>query len=219
MTLVKICGLTRLADAVHAEASGAAFLGVILAGGPRLLTLDAAARVIGARRPTVKRVAVFGDGDAYFLHDCAESLDLDVVQLHGDPDVRLVEALRLRSNRALWPVLRVDGTELPADAEDLAHAAGTLVLDAKVVGHLGGTGITLDWRGLRNAVDRLRSRVASLQIVLAGGLRPKNVAQAMALLQPDVVDVSSGVEAAPGVKDPLAVEQFVAAVQTAQRNS
>ncbi|MCC6243072.1 MAG: phosphoribosylanthranilate isomerase [Gemmatimonadaceae bacterium] len=219
MTLVKICGLTRLRDAVHAEESGASMLGVILAGGPRRLSLEAAAQVIGAKRPAVKRAAVFGDGDADFFHDCAESLDLDILQLHGDPDVRLVETMRGRSNRALWPVLRVDGTDLPSESEALANAAGTLVFDAKVVGQLGGTGVALDWRGLRHAVDTLRTRVPGLQIVLAGGLRPSNVAQAMALLQPDVVDVSSGVESAPGVKDPKAVEQFVAAVQTAQRNS
>ena len=117
----------------------------------------------------------------------------------------------------MWPVLRVDGIVLPSNAPALAEAAGALVLDAKVLGQLGGTGTALDWAGLVDAVKQLRAAVPGLELVLAGGLRAANVAQAIALLEPDVVDVSSGVETAPGVKDPVAVEAFVSAVSAAKR--
>lgn len=219
VTRVKICGLTRTEDADMAEALGADFLGVILAGGPRLLTLDRARAVLGPRRPRARRVAVFGDRSLESLIADGDALDLDVLQLHGDPSVELVRRLRERSNRAVWPVLRVDGTTLPASAVELADAAGALVLDAKVVGQLGGTGVSLDWDGLVDAVRALRVAVPAMQLVLAGGLRAANVGRAMALLEPDVVDVSSGVELAPGLKHPKAVEQFVSAVMAARRSS
>ena len=215
MTHIKFCGLTRAVDATHAERSGAQYLGAILASGPRLLTTEQARTVLGPRRSGIERVAVFGAQGVDEVVAITRALDLDVSQLHGDVTPADVEAIRVRSGRAVWPVLRVDGTELPDHATALAAAAGWIVLDAKVVGQLGGTGVTLDWSGLAIAVERLRTAVPGVQVVLAGGLRPSNVADAIRLLAPDVVDVSSGVETAPGVKDPAAVEQFVKAVHAA----
>ena len=227
---VKICGLTRVGDAGHAEAQGASYLGAILAGGPRVLTLDAARLVLGPRRQSVQRVAVFGDQSAQEIVSIAERLDLDVLQLHGtaakaetraeteaDPEerARMVERLREETGRLVWPVIRVAGQTLPEGTVALAQVADALVLDAHVVGQLGGTGVALDWSGLRDAIAGLRQQVPSLTLVLAGGLRPENVATAIRLLAPQVVDVSSGVEAAPGVKDPERVRQFVTAAQTA----
>ncbi|WP_337170577.1 phosphoribosylanthranilate isomerase [Gemmatimonas aurantiaca] len=218
---VKICGLTRVADADHAEAQGASYLGAILAGGPRLLTVDAARLVLGPRRQSVRRVAVFGDQSAQEIVSIAERLDLDVLQLHGtiaegDPEkrARMVVRLREETGRLVWPVIRVAGQTFPEGTVALAQAADALVLDAHVVGQLGGTGVALDWSGLRDAMAGLRQQVPSLTLVLAGGLRPENVATAIRLLAPQVVDVSSGVEAAPGVKDPERVRQFVTAAQT-----
>ena len=217
MTDVKICGLTRMKDADVAERAGARYLGVILASGPRLLDIDGARDVLGARRHNVRRVAVFGDQSVAELLSISESLDLDVLQLHGNPSVGQIRQLRTATARDLWPVVRVDGTALPSEATGLALAAGALVLDAKVVGQLGGTGVALDWEGLAQAVAALRLAVPTCRLVLAGGLRTSNVHNAIALLDPDVVDVSSGVETSPGVKDPLAIKQFVAAVAVAQR--
>ncbi len=215
MTRIKFCGLTRASDAAHAERSGAHYLGVILASGPRLLTNAQAQTVLGPRRSSVERVAVFGSQSVDEIVDTTRALDLDVSQLHGDVTPGDVDVIRARSGRAVWPVLRVEGTELPDDATALAAAAGWIVLDAKVVGQLGGTGVALDWSGLAAAVARLRTAVPGVRVVLAGGLRPSNIADAIRLLAPDVVDVSSGVETAPGVKDPAAVEQFVTAVHAA----
>ncbi len=214
-TAIKICGLTRAADAAHAVAHGAAYIGAILAGGPRLLTIAEAAVVLGPPRHGVRRVAVFGEQSRAEIVAVVQALSLDVAQLHGDPTPDDVRHIGRETGRAVWPVLRVAGTTLPPDAEALGRAAGALVLDAKVVGQLGGTGVALDWSGLSDEVVALRRAVPALQLVLAGGLRASNVAEAMRLLAPDVVDVSSGVELAPGVKDPDAVEQFVRAVHTA----
>ncbi len=218
MTRIKICGLTRPADAAHAELMGADFLGAILAGGPRLLDLPRAQAVLGPRRPTVSRVAVFGSQSVDDTIRIADALDLDVLQLHGDPSPAFVAALRQATTRALWPVLRVEGGVLPSAAADLASVADALVLDAKVVGHLGGTGVALDWAALAGAVRDLRTVQPTMTLVLAGGLRAENVATAMAVLQPDVVDVSSGVELTPGVKDSQAVQRFVSAVSTARES-
>ena len=110
-------------------------------------------------------------------------------------------------------VLRVDGTTIPEAAVNLATEAGALLLDAKVVGQLGGTGTQLDWAGLANAVMKLRAGVNTLQLVLAGGLNAQNVGTAHELLRPDVVDVSSGVEVSPGVKDADAMAAFISAAR------
>jgi phosphoribosylanthranilate isomerase len=212
---IKICGLTRPADADDAERRGASYLGGILAGGPRLLSVDAARVVLGPRRHTVRRVAVFGEQTEAEIRVIADELDLDVLQLHGAQTVDVVSRLVQTTGRTVWPVLRVSGTTLPEHAVALARVAGHLVLDAHVVGQLGGTGVALDWSGLQAGVEALRQQVPGVQLILAGGLRPSNVAQAIQLLSPQVVDVSSGVEAAPGVKDPALVQQFVTAVQGA----
>ncbi len=219
MTDIKFCGLTRSDDAKLAESCGGRFLGVILAGGPRLVGLSQARKILGDRRAGVERVAVFGDEPLERLLETSEALDLDVLQLHGDPTPALIESLRARSVRALWPVLRVDGGTLNESAAGLAKAAGALVLDAKVIGQLGGTGVSLDWAALAGEVRQLRAAVPAFRLILAGGLRPDNVGRAIELLQPDVVDVSSGVESAPGIKDPFAVARFVSAVHVAQRST
>lgn len=215
MIAVKICGLTRPNDAAHAERSGAAFLGAILAGGPRLLTSEQAILVLGPRRVGIRRVGVFGDQSESILLEQATRLDLDVLQLHGARTPDAVARLASKSGRVVWPVVRVAGDTLPDGTMALAQAAGALVLDALVLGQLGGTGVALDWSGLKDAVAGLRAELPTLQLILAGGLRPSNVQQAVGLLRPDVVDVSSGVETAPGVKDPALVQQFVQAAHAA----
>ncbi len=212
---VKICGLTRVGDAAHAAHTGAAYLGAIMASGPRLLTLERARAVLGLRRHEVQRVVVFGDQQPDEVIGAVRALDLDIAQLHGTCTADAIHAIRRETGRTVWPVLRVAGTTLPEGAAALAAAAGAVVLDAHVLGQLGGTGVTLDWSGLQDAVGGLRASVPGVRIILAGGLRPANVIDAIRLLSPDVVDVSSGVESETGVKDPVLVEQFVAAVRTA----
>jgi phosphoribosylanthranilate isomerase len=164
-------------------------------------------------------VAVFGDQSTEAVIQIARELALDVVQLHGHRSAEEAAHIGHLSGCAVWPVLRIAGTELPPEAEVLAAVQRTLVLDAHVVGQLGGTGVPLDWNGLAESVRRLRARVPGLMLVLAGGLRAENVREAMRLLSPAVVDVSSGVENAPGVKDPVRVQRFVQAVLDAAEKS
>lgn len=202
---VKFCGLTRAEDAVMAAQLGAAYAGVIFAGGPR--ALDAArAREVLDGAVGVQRVGVFGPLPAEEIGKTASAARLDVVQLHADPSVNDVLAVREATGFTVWAALRISGATLPAVAAELADVADGLLLDARVSGRLGGTGTTLDWERL--VVPRGRARV-----ILAGGLTPDNVARAVAVLRPDVVDVSSGVERSAGVKDHRLMRRFVFAAR------
>jgi phosphoribosylanthranilate isomerase len=126
-----------------------------------------------------------------------------------------VARVRRRFGGQVWGVLRLDAPVLPPRAAGLFEAADAVLLDAKVAGQAGGgTGVALDWRGLAPALDRFRG---GAPLVLAGGLRPENVAEAIGLIGPDVVDVASGVERAPGVKDHARMRGFADAVAATGR--
>jgi phosphoribosylanthranilate isomerase len=209
---IKFCGLTRAEDAALAEQLGAAFLGAIRAGGPRLLTPEQWQQVLGAPRPGVARVAVLGAMSASQVVQETRLLGADIAQWHGDPDAGAVAGVA-REGVRVWPVLRIASGGLPREAWTLSEHAEALVIDAKVPGQLGGTGVALDWDALAADVQRWRADVPHVRLVLAGGLTPANVAHAMSLLNPDVVDVSSGVELAPGIKDPERMRAFVHAVR------
>ena len=194
---VKFCGLTRPEDAAIAASLGAAYAGVIFAGGPRLLT-PARAREVLAAASGARKVGVFGAQDAARIGEVAREVGLDVVQLHGDPDTNAVDEVRRHFAGEVWAVVRCEGDRVPSQTAALFGSADAVVLDAKVPGQLGGTGVTVPWRALREVLAPWRS---GAPVVLAGGLTPLNVAEAVAALRPSVVDVSSGVEVAPGVKD------------------
>jgi phosphoribosylanthranilate isomerase len=217
-TEIKFCGLTRSTDARQAVALGASYVGVIFAGGPRHLTPERASDVLAEVPVDVRRVGVFAAQPVEEIVAVAEQLQLAVVQLHGECDLRRIETLRRRFAGEIWPVLRIAGATVAPDTIALALATkcDAILLDAMAPGALGGTGITLPWGALAASLDQLR---AAGKIVLAGGLRPDNVAQAIAALSPDVVDVSSGVEQAglPGIKDHQRMRAFRdAVVQSSQ---
>ncbi len=195
---VKFCGLTRAEDAARAAELGAAYVGVILASGPRLLTENRAAEVLAEIPRDVGRVGVFGDQPAAEIARIARRLSLRAVQLHGATDPARVGDVRGAVEAEVWPVIRIGGSALPAAAEEIAADSGVLFLDSLVEGSLGGSGVAFAWDDLAAKIQALR---AGKRVVLAGGLRPENVARAIAALSPDVVDVSSGVESAPGIKD------------------
>lgn len=211
---VKFCGLTRPEDARAAVEAGASYLGVIFAGGPRLVDADRARQILDGAPAGARRVGVFGAQSLDKIARIADAAALDVVQLHADPGAEQVRATRERTGRAVWGVLRIANAAVPDGAEELFEAADAVVADAKVGGALGGTGRRLDWLGVREALARLRG---SRPLVLAGGLEPEVVGEAIAVLAPQVVDVSSGVESAPGIKDHARMRAFVAAV--ARRNA
>jgi phosphoribosylanthranilate isomerase len=194
MAEIKFCGLTRPEDAQYAASLGARYIGIILAESPRRLQDDQARRVLAAVPTKVSRVGVFGADPADKIAERATRLGLDVVQLHGDPDASAIARMREWWTGQIWAVQRVRGSDIPREAVELFAVA-----DAHVFGQLGGTGVALPWKELRDRIHSLRAGRARL--VLAGGLRPENVTRALDLLQPDVVDVSSGVESAVGIKD------------------
>lgn len=213
--LIKFCGLTRAEDAAAAVQCGAAYLGVIFAGGPRAQAPERARELLGSTG-TTKRVGVFGPQDADAIGDVAAGVGLDVVQLHGDPTADDVLEVRSRFRGEVWGVLRLRDAGIPAHARDLAAASDALVLDAQVPGALGGTGTVLPWRELAADVGALRR---GTRLVLAGGLTPANVGAAIVALAPDVVDVSSGVESAPGIKDHERLRAFRDAVHAARHEA
>jgi phosphoribosylanthranilate isomerase len=202
---VKICGLTRPLDAAAAVAAGASYLGVVLAGGPRLVTTDHAA-AIRAAAGRVPVLGVYGDQPVEHILSVSRAAGLAGAQLHG-PHSR-TDAARLRAEGLLvWRVVRI---ATPDDLDRLAEAgteADAVLVEPRVEHVLGGAGVPLDLAVAREA----RGRLAGVTMVLAGGLVPGSVAQAVALVRPEVVDVSSGVEHLPGIKDPEKIARFMEA--------
>ncbi|MEO7457609.1 MAG: phosphoribosylanthranilate isomerase, partial [Gemmatimonadaceae bacterium] len=141
----------------------------------------------------------------------AETVGLDVLQLHGASDVERVTALRAATGLEIWAVVRTADGQLPGNVEELADAADALLIDALAPGALGGTGRTVPWLELGESLDAMAS---GHRIILAGGLTAENVGEAIDYVSPMVVDVSSGVESAPGIKDQKLVRAFVAAVRS-----
>lgn len=210
---IKFCGLTRADDARVAVDLGAAYVGVIFAGGPRRLDLPAAERVLrGVEDCGVQRVGVFGPAqDVATIAETSHALGLDVVQLHDSGTADRTLLLRERFHGAIWVVLGVSGATFQGIPADVDRSMDALVLDTAVGGRSGGTGVRFDWSGVAPAVAALR---AAHRIVLAGGLRPTNVQEAVRTLAPHVVDVSSGVESAPGIKDPELMRAFAVAARS-----
>lgn len=202
MVDVKFCGLTRPQDASFAAELGAVYAGVIFAGGPRRLTPERAAEVLEPLRGTpVRKVGVFGALEVTEIATIADAASVDVVQLHGGATAEIISELRRRFGGAIWVVTRV------ARDESMTGGAGVVgsdavVFDAAVPGQLGGSGVTIDWtaQSFMDEVRRVR-KIAGGTLVLAGGLNAENVGRAVRLVRPDVVDVSSGVESALGIKD------------------
>jgi phosphoribosylanthranilate isomerase len=197
MVKVKICGITNIEDALHAAGCGADALGFVFYDrSPRCLTPEAARGIIAELPPFVNAVGLFVNEAPERIRQIADFCGLDVLQLHGDEvpadcdfaPRRVVKALRVKKAASL------DG--------HAAYAVSALLLDAWVAGTYGGTGERFNWE-LAAAVARQRP------VILAGGLRAENVAAAVRTVRPYGVDVSSGVEAAPGKKDPAKVEAFI----------
>jgi phosphoribosylanthranilate isomerase len=198
MTHLKFCGLTRHADARLGAELGAWALGVVLwPQSPRGITAAQAEAVFAGLPGHVERVGVFVRPSVVEVAAAVEAAGLTVVQLHGVDDVTPFFAL----GRPLVQAARLEGGEVRPPA----HHDATLLLDAHDPVRQGGTGTTIDWTA---AADVSATR----RVLLAGGLTADNVATAMAIARPWGVDVASGVEAAPGIKDHARMRRFAAAV-------
>jgi len=205
--------MTRPQDAAIGAEIGASYIGVVFADGPRRVTPAQAKKIFEAAGKAVKHVGVFGTNDPDEIARAAEETHLDVVQLHNDPTTSDLRAIRGKFSGEIWAAIRIAGAHIPHEAEALFDTADAIVLDARGEKQLGGTGKALPWNEL--ALDLARDRGSSA-VVLAGGLKPGNVGSAVRTLAPDVVDVSSGVESAPGIKDPWLMREFYAAVSGAR---
>jgi phosphoribosylanthranilate isomerase len=202
----KICGLTRPDDAIAAVAAGASFLGVVFAGGRRLVTVRAAGEIAAAAGGTPV-FGVYGHQSAEEILRISKAAGLAGAQLHG-PYPRAVAGRLRRAGLQVWRVVRI---AVPADLDALDESvreADAVLVEPLVPHAAGGAGVPLGFAVAREA----RSRLAGHTMVLAGGLTAANVAEAAALVRPEVVDVSSGVESLPGIKDPVKIARFMEAV-------
>ena len=203
MVRIKICGITNLEDARLAADLGAQALGFnFYPLSPRKVDPEAARAIIAQLPPLVLSVGVFVDEDAGVVRDLAARVGLDWVQLHGQESPEYCRSLGRRVIKAF----RIKDAASLSFLAVYQGAAQALLLDTYRTGQVGGTGETFDWQLARRAHEYGR-------IILAGGLTPENVAQAIRVAQPQAVDVAIGVEAAPGKKDPEKLRNFIAAVR------
>lgn len=201
MTRVKVCGLTRERDAELVSACGAAAIGLVFwPRSPRAVTIEQARRIVAVLPPLVQAVGVFVDATPDTVSAIADDIGLDLLQLHGD---EAVDAW-VTTTRPIMKALTL--ATYPHSA--WVGRARSVLLDAHDPVRRGGTGEAIDWAAARRCVgDR--------PFVLAGGLTAQNVARAIDAARPHAVDVSSGVEAAPGLKDAARVRAFFDAVRRA----
>lgn len=201
-TRVKICGITRPVDALAAERFGADALGfVFFPGSSRFVSPETVRTICRELSPLVCRIGVFVNRSRDFIFQTVLSCGLSAVQLSGDePPGFLADAP--------FPVIRAVRVGGKGDLLSLARyrPGSTLVLDSCAPGVYGGTGLTFDW-------DHLTDDLGAYRIIIAGGLTPENVGHVLGRFRPSGVDVASGVEQSPGIKDHNKMRRFIHAVR------
>lgn len=204
MTRIKCCGMTRVEDALLAAQLGADAVGVVFtARSKRQVTLLRAREIVAALPPFVATVALFMNDTAGLVRQVLDEVRPTLLQFHGDEDDRWCAQF---GHPFLKAVAMGDGAAALSRLHDYPHAAG-LLLDGHGAGEAGGSGKAFDW-------SLLPSDLAQ-PLILAGGLHPGNVADAVYATRPWAVDVASGIESAPGVKDPERLTAFIHAVRVA----
>lgn len=203
-TRVKICGITSPEDARDAVCAGADALGLVFyQGSPRCVTVDNAHRILEVVPPFVTRVALFVDAPAALVREVVDNLPVEWLQFHGDE----LEAQCQRYGKPWIKALRLrPGQDSLTLAQEFPAAAG-LLFDNHDPRRRGGTGQCFDWRLVATTIRQ--------PLILAGGLTPDNVRAAIRQVRPWAVDVSSGVESAPGRKDAVRMRAFIQAVECA----
>jgi phosphoribosylanthranilate isomerase len=204
VTRIKICGITRMEDILAAASCGADAIGLVFyEHSPRHVSITQAKQLAEALPPFVTVVGLFVDAEAPFVREVLAGVPLDMLQFHGDESPEYCAQF----SRPYLKAIRVKaGVDLLQCASDFCGAKG-LLLDAHVEGILGGTGTVFDWT--------LIPQKLPLPVILSGGLDAENVAEAIKQVRPYAVDVSSGVEAAKGIKDPAKVAAFINEVKRA----
>lgn len=210
---IKICGITRVEDALAAIELGAAMLGLnFYEASPRCITLKQAQEIAEVAAGRVKLVGVFVNMNVGEVLRIARAVPLDAVQLHGDESREECESVAEE-----FEVIRAFKVDAKFSAQRAAEfvACRGLLLDTPSVGH-GGSGKSFDWESVR--WESVRDALGTAKIFLAGGLHAGNVQEAIAMVHPDAVDVCSGVESAKGIKSMIQMREFVAAVRAAERH-
>jgi phosphoribosylanthranilate isomerase len=199
MTRVKICGITNREDALLAAETGADALGFIFAKSPRQITPIKVKEIILFLPPLVKTVGVFVNEEPARIKEIISFCGLDLVQLHGDesPEIcrdlmpRSIKSFRLQNEKDIENIKRYQGV------------VRAILLDTFQEGKAGGTGKTFNWS------LAIKAEEAGLPIILAGGLGPANIQEAVTTVKPYAVDVNSGIEERPGKKDPVLMKRLM----------
>jgi len=224
MTWVKICGITNLQDAQLAVEAGADAIGfVFYRKSPRKVETETVRAIVEKISESVEKVGVFVDETPNQIHEMVSATGLTAVQLQRPSLVDSVmngpesPAELLGVGKVIPAIsgesLKMGGVLISQDAREKMFA---LLFDSQANGVLGGTGTTFDWQGTRGMIQVISLK---LPVIVAGGLTPTNVTQAIRLLKPFGVDVSSGVEAEPGKKDPEKIRAFVQAARSAGKTA
>ena len=200
----KICGITRVEDALVAAQAGADAIGLVFyAKSPRAVSVQQARQIIAALPPFVTTVGLFVNASRCEINEVLDAVALDALQFHGDETPAQCEGF----HRPWFKALRVGGGEVVAGQVARYGNASGILLDTFVAGVPGGTGERFDWSLIPPGLPK--------PLILAGGLTVENVQQAIAEVRPYAVDVSGGVEASKGIKDAAKVQAFVERVRSA----
>jgi phosphoribosylanthranilate isomerase len=223
---VKICANTNLKDAAVAAELGADAVGFVFAASKRQVTIPQVAAITAALSTAIERIGVFDSQDADEIAEAAFQARLSAVQLHTGYDEPLIQRLHavLPERVEIIPTLHwIVGEDSAAAADQTAFQleriaaaglVGRVLIDSKVKGASGGTGISFDWNAARQVFAEAPQE---LKLILAGGLSPDNVADAIVHLRPSGVDVASGVEASVGRKNPTSVAEFIQRARSASK--
>jgi phosphoribosylanthranilate isomerase len=216
MFRIKICGITNTDDALAAADAGADAIGLnFFSKSRRFVRPDQARQIASAVTSGLTKVGVFVNHSAAEIAEIAKAVQLDCIQLHGDEDPEVIALLP--TNTRVIRAFRCGAQGLAPLAQylDECRRAGrvpeAVLIDSDAGPDFGGTGRPGDWQLITHG----RAALGELPLILAGGLTPKNVSAAMAVVRPDAVDVASGVESQPGIKDRDLIRQFVTAASKA----
>ena len=197
-TRIKFCGLTRQQDVQHAIALGIDALGfVFVERSARNLNVDNAASIVNEVPPFVNRVGLFMNAQASEVEDVLKHVRLNLLQFHGDEEEKFCKQFNMPYLKAVPMASTVSVTDF---CQEFSSATG-FILDSHAKGQMGGSGEKFSWDEIPNNLNK--------PVILAGGLTINNVAEAISVVHPYAVDVSSGIETSKGIKDPAKMEQFI----------